>query len=104
MTAGTTIALVLDEHEGVEELVPGQREREDRRGDEAGGGEGQEHADEGGGAGGAVDERGLLELVGQRLEEADQEPGAEGDGEGRVGEEQGAEVVGGASPPRTCAA
>ncbi len=37
----------------------------------------------------------LLQLLGQGLEEANQEPGAEGDRERRVGEEKGCQVVGG---------
>jgi hypothetical protein len=88
--------LVLDEDERVEELVPGEREGEDRRGHQARGGQRQQHAQERGDAAGAVDQGRLLQLLGQRLEEADEQPGAERHREGRVREEQRGEVVGGA--------
>ena len=41
----------------------------------------------------AVDHRRLLEVLGDRLEEPHEEPGAEGDREGRVDEDQGPERV-----------
>src|SRR5258705_5782656 len=87
--------LVLDEHERVEELVPGEREREDGGGDQPGSGQSQQHAHERGHPPGPVDEGGLLQLVGQGLEEADEQPGTERHREGRVGEEQRREVIGG---------
>src|SRR6267142_5901301 len=87
--------LVLDEDQRVEELVPGEREREDGRGHQARGGQRQQHAHEGGHPPCPVDQGRFLQLVGQRLEEADQEPGAERHREGRIREEERGQVVGG---------
>src|SRR2546425_4241902 len=67
------------EHERVDELVPGQREGEDPRRQDAGDGDREDDADHGAEAGGAVDARALLQLLGDRLEVPHQEPGAEGD-------------------------
>ena len=81
--------LVLDEDEGVEELVPGQREGEDGGGDDAGRGQRQQDADEGAWVRLAPSTSAASSSSsGRALEEADEEPGAEGDGEGRVGQEQ----------------
>src|SRR5439155_1050042 len=80
--------LVLDEDQRVQELVPRQREGEDRGGDDARRGQRQQHAHERLDPRGAVHQRGLLQLRGERLEEPDEQPRAERNRERGVGEEQ----------------
>src|SRR5215510_10087605 len=74
-----------EEDQGVDELVPGQGEGEDPRGEDAGNGDGEDEPDHGPEARGAVDARALLELLGNGLEVAHEEPRAKGDKEGRIG-------------------
>src|SRR5215467_2555760 len=78
-----------EEDQGVDELVPGQGEGEDPRGEDAGNGDGEDDADHGPEARGAVDARALLELLGNGLEVPHEEPRAKGDKEGRIGEDEG---------------
>src|SRR4030095_9239679 len=61
----------------------------DARGEDAGYGDGEDDADHGPEARGPVDARALLQLLGDGLEVAHEEPGAEGDEEGRVRQDQG---------------
>src|SRR5919106_5975034 len=77
-----------EKDEGVDELVPGQGEREDPGRQDARHRDGEDDADHGAEPAGAVDAGALLELLGDRLEVAHQQPGTEGDQEGRIGEDQ----------------
>src|SRR5215470_1650786 len=76
------------EGEGIEELRPAHGEREDGRGDEAGQGHGNEDLGQGLQPPGAVDQSGLVELLGNGREIADHDPSAEGHRERRVEEQQ----------------
>ena len=76
------------ERQRVDELVPGQREREYARRDETGDRERQDDLDQDLQAGRAVDQRAFLELERDRLEIPHQEPRAERDQERRVREDQ----------------
>ena len=78
-----------DEREGVDELVPRQREGEDARRDEPGHRERQDDLHEDLPARGAVDQRALLQLERDRAEVAHQEPRAERDQERGVREDEG---------------
>src|SRR6185295_12170159 len=78
-----------EEHERVDELVPGQGEREDARGQDSGHRDREDDAHHGPEAGGPVDPRALLELLGNGLEVAHEEPGTERNQERGVGEDQG---------------
>ena len=77
-----------DQHEGEEEVVPRQDEREDGGRDEAGQRQRQHHVPHRLAAMGAVDERCLLQLERNALEEGAQEPEAEGQTERRVREHE----------------
>src|SRR5262245_399680 len=77
-----------EEDEGVDELVPGQGEREDARGEDAGDGDRKDDPDHGPETGGSVDARALLEFLGDGLEVAHEEPGGEGDEERRIGQDE----------------
>ena len=76
------------ERERIEELRPGHGEGEDRRGDDAG----QRHRDEDLGQrldpAGAVDQRRLVELLRDRGEVADHDPGAERHRQRRIEDQQ----------------
>src|SRR5437870_11132665 len=84
---------VVHEDERVEELVPGEREREERGRQDAGRREREDHARERTEPRRAVHHRRLFEVAGDRPEEAHQEPGAERDRERRVRDEQCPEAV-----------
>src|SRR5947207_2223833 len=72
------VGALRDEGEGVDELVPAQREAEERRADDAGHGHREHDPGERLHPGGAVDERALLDLPRHRPEVAHEEPRAEG--------------------------
>src|SRR5438105_14579095 len=82
--------LVADRHESqrVEEVLHRQREGEDDGGDDAGPAHRQHHAEQRAELAAAVHHGRLLDLEGHRLEEAHQQPRAEGDREGRVDDHQ----------------
>src|SRR5262245_38150591 len=65
------------EHEGVDELVPGQGEGEDPGRQDPGDGDGEDDPHHRPEAGGPVDARALLELPGNGLEVPHEEPGTE---------------------------
>src|SRR5438034_7080868 len=77
-----------DEGERVEEVLHGQREREDHRRDHPRPAHRQHHAQERAELAAPVDHRRLLDLERHRLEEPHEEPGAERDREGRVHDDQ----------------
>src|SRR5262249_49756907 len=77
-----------EEDQGVDELVPGQGEREDPGRQDAGNGDREDdpyHRPE---PGGPVDAGALLQLLGDRLEIAHQQPRGERDQERRIREDQ----------------
>src|SRR6266481_6307594 len=78
-----------EEDKGVEELVPGQGEGEDPRREDPGNGEREGDADHGLNPARPVDPRAVFDLSWNGLEVPHQEPGAERDQEGRVGEDHG---------------
>src|SRR5947209_8626954 len=82
--------LLGDGHEGqrVEEVLHGQREREDDRGDDAGPAHRQHHPHQGAELAAAVYHGGFLDLERHRLEEAHQQPRAERNGERRIDDHQ----------------
>jgi hypothetical protein len=77
-----------EEHQRIDELVPGEREGEDARRQDAGHRDREDDVDHRLPARRAVDACALLELLRDGLEVAHHQPGAEGDQEGRVGEDQ----------------
>src|ERR671918_298487 len=77
-----------DEGERVDELVEGEREREDDDGEDPRDRDREDDPPERPQSGGAVHLGGILELPRDRLEEAHQEPGGEGDREGGVDEHE----------------
>jgi hypothetical protein len=77
------------EDERIEELVPGEGEGEDARGEDPGDGEREGDADHGLNPARAVDPRAVFDLSGNGLEVPHQEPGTERDQEGWVGEDHG---------------
>src|SRR6185503_7735985 len=76
------------ERERVDELVPRQREGEERRAHESGHRDGQDDAPQCLDARGAVHHRALLDLLGHGAEVADEQPGAERNEKGRVREHE----------------
>src|SRR5580692_6626648 len=76
------------EHQRVDELVPRQREGEDAGREDARYRDREDDVDHRLPARRAVDPRALLELLGDGLEVAHQQPGAERDQEGRIGQDQ----------------
>src|SRR6266852_2239360 len=77
-----------EEDQGVDELVPGQREREDPGREDARHRDRKDDADHGPEARGPVDAGALLQLLGNGLEVAHEEPRAEGNQERRVREDE----------------
>src|SRR5262245_41581336 len=77
-----------EEDQGVDELVPGQREREDPRGQDARHRDREDDPEHRAEARRAVDARALLQLARDGLEVSHEEPGAERDQERRIGEDQ----------------
>src|SRR5216683_474418 len=82
-----------DEGEGVDELLGDEREAEDDHGEDAGHRDGNHDPDEGAEPAKTIDHGGLFDVGRDGLEEAHEEPGAEGHGEGRVDQDQGPERV-----------
>src|SRR5918996_3074280 len=82
-----------DERERVDELVEGEREGEDDDRQDPGQRDGEDDAPKRAEARGPVDERRVLEVGRDRLEEAHQEPGGEGDRERGVDEHERDERV-----------
>src|SRR5579864_7129999 len=76
------------EHQRIDELVPRQREGENAGGENARHRDRKDDVDHRPPARGAVDARAFFELLRDRLEVAHQEPGAERNQEGRIGEDQ----------------
>src|SRR5215471_2054269 len=76
------------EHERVDELVPGQGEGEDTSREDPRHRDGKDDPHHGPEARGPVDACTLLELAGDGLEVAHEQPRAEGNEEGRVGEDE----------------
>src|SRR6266498_98782 len=77
-----------EEDEGVDELVPGQREGEDSGRQDAGCGDRKDDLDHGPQPRGPVDARALLQLFRDRLEVPHHQPRAKRDEEGRIGQDE----------------
>src|SRR2546427_676535 len=77
-----------EEDEGVDELVPGQREGEDSGREDAGRGDRKDDLDHGPQPRGPVDARALLQLFRDRLEVSHHQPRAKRDEERRIGQDQ----------------
>src|SRR5215831_57335 len=87
-----------DEGQRVDVLLVGQGEGEDARGDDAGHDDGQDDHPEGLEPAAPVDLGALLDLARDRAHEAHEEPGAEGQGEGRVHEDERPDGIDEAEP------
>src|SRR5213594_3038325 len=86
------------ERQRVRELVPGEREAEERDADDPGDGHRQHDADERLHPARAVHQRALFHLPGNRSEVAHEEPGGEGYQEGRIRHDQRSDGVRDAEP------
>src|SRR5713226_465678 len=89
----SAVGRARDERDRVDELVHDEREREDDDGEDPGDRDREDDAHERAEPRAAVDERRVLELLRNRLEEAHQEPHGERNREGRVDEDQRPESV-----------
>src|SRR6516225_4433503 len=88
IATGTVLFWVGNEGERVDEFVPTQREAEDEGRDQSRHRQRQDDLGKDLVAAGAVDKRAFLELEGNRLEIAHQQPGRERDQDGGIGEDQ----------------
>src|SRR5579862_9532606 len=90
---GGEVRLAGQERDREREVVPGQDEGQDRGGEHAGDGDGDDHLAQRLQPGGAVGERGVLEILGYLLEEVLQQPGGDGQGVDQVDEDQRVDAV-----------